>query len=93
MIYKDLMYAAQGLSTPHVEHHHGGEDASLLLTKEEQNEIINQRLSHPILPKTTRTKIEELSAGFFLDVEELPYLINGEDNSIIVVQKRVNDFN
>jgi hypothetical protein len=91
--YENLMYAAQGLTPPCCEHYHGGEDASLPLTEDEQNEIINQRVNHPIFPKTTRTKIEKLSAEFFGDVKELPYLIEGKDNYLTVVQKRINDLN
>ena len=85
--YENLMYAAQGLTLPCCEHSHGGEDASLPLSDEEQDKIINQRLNHPMFPKTSRTKIEEQSAEFFGDGKELPYVVDGEENWLTVVQK------
>lgn len=82
--YENLMYAAQGLSLPYCENHRGGEDASYPLTEDEQNEIINHRINHPmtklnrdIFKKTTREKIIAQSVEFFGKGKELLYVVEG----------------
>ena len=74
-----LMYAAQGLSEPYLENNLGGRDASTLLSKEEQEEIINQRINNKRLPKTTREEIKRKSVDWFGLGAELPYAVEGEE--------------
>ena len=74
-----LMYAAQGLSLPYIENHHGGRDASVLLKAEEQEEILNHRISSRQLPKTTEEEIKSKSVTWFGEGEELPYVEYGEE--------------
>ena len=82
--YENLMYAAQGLSLPYCENYRGGEDASYPLTEEEQNEILDHRINHPmtkingdIFKKTTKENIIAQSVEFFGEGKELPYVVEG----------------
>ena len=77
MSHENLMWAIQGLTPPYAENYQGGEDASYLLKEEEMKQIIDHRLNHPKLPKTTLEKIEQSSVEFFGEGRELPYVVEG----------------
>ena len=74
-----LMYAAQCLGLPCIENNHGGRYASILLKAEEQEEILNQRISSRQLPKTTKEEIKSKSVSWFGEGEELLYVEYGEE--------------
>ena len=77
MSHENLMYAMHWLTPPYCENHQGGEDASYQIKEEERKEMIDHRLNHEILPKTTEEAIHKRSVDFFGEGRELPYVIEG----------------